>query len=328
VQQQLPLPLRLGLKLEGVLPWRFSQDLHSGNTAALRAYYDRLSRQTKPIPAGGSALDFEVHSLLGRRHIGMALWSLKSLLSQLSFTVNVVLHDDGSLSEADHSELRAHLPGVRIVDRKEADRLMRPKLEGLRGALEYRFTEVPTSDHRGNSYNMFLWSLILLDFHLLAQARKVMILDVDVLFFKQPQIIADWIRSGEDRRALYSVEAFRPLGRSGGTTAYGSKPRKTLNSGLLCFPCDLIDLQRIDTWILDNPDLMYTSPVFEQLCYSHVVRKHQDSVELPGDLYSFNYTDANCISTHFGVKRGFFENLHRVAPALLEPDVGAAPEAS
>ena len=318
MQEPLPLPLRVGLRLERVLPWRLSQDLDSRNTASLRAHYDRLSRQTKPLPAGGSPLDFEVHCLLGARHIGMALWSVKSLLYQLGFPVNVVLHDDGSLSKGDQDELRAHLPGVRILGRDEADRMIRPKLDGLAGAMEYRFTEVPTSDHRGNSYNMFLWSLILLDFHLLAQASKVMILDVDVLFFKPPTLIADWIGDTNDARALYSVEAFRPLGRSGGVTDYGSKPRETLNSGLLCFPRDLIDLQKIDNWILDNPDLMYTSPVFEQLCYSHIVRGDPRSVKLPGHLYSFNYTDSNCISTHFGVKRGFFDNLPRVAPLLIE----------
>ena len=62
---------------------------------------------------------------------------------------------------------------------------------------------------------------------------------------------------------------------------------------------------------------MYTSSVFEQLCYSYLIKRQSDSVELDPALYGFNYTSKDSISTHFGIKRGFFDNISRVETILL-----------
>jgi hypothetical protein len=194
---------------------------------------------------------------------------------------------------------------------------MRGKLEGYPACQSFRFGEVRVTNHRGQSYNMFIMSLILFDMNLLTDCDKIIILDADVLFFRRPDIIADWAQDAADRRTLYSVEAYKPTREPDGSLSFGPKAARTLNSGLLCLAKSAVyDLEKVEDWVRSNPDLMYTSPVFEQLCYSWLIKRRTDSVELDPALYGFNYTTPESIATHFGMKRGFFDNLHRAEQVL------------
>jgi hypothetical protein len=305
------------LRLEALLPWRLADNLATRNDQALRQKYREWLARTAAVPVNADNPIAEVHQLLGHRHVGMGLWSLKSLVASADAGLGVVIHDDGSLTEADTALMQEHLPGVRIIRRAAADAAVRQKLAGYPACQSFRFGEVMVTNHRGQSYNMFIMSLILFDMSLLTDCDKIIILDADVLFFRRPDIISQWSLDAADRRTLYSVEAFKPERQADGSLSFGAKAARTLNSGLLCYSkTALYDLDEIESWVGGNPDLMYTSPVFEQLCYSWLAKRRKDSVELDPELYGFNYTTPESIATHFGIKRGFFENLHRAAAVL------------
>jgi hypothetical protein len=219
--------------------------------------------------------------------------------------------------------MHAHLPGVRILTRNDADAQMRGILDPYPACSSFRFGDVQVTNHRGQSYNMFIMSLILFDMNLLTDCDKIIILDADVLFFRRPDIIADWALDEKDTRTLYSVEAYKPRRQADGTLSFGPKAAHTLNSGLLCLTkSSVYDLDRIEAWVAGNPDLMYTSPVFEQLCYAYLIKPRDDAVELDPALYGFNYTTPESIATHFGIKRGFYENLHRAMNLLNREPLG------
>ena len=315
------LQLRGMLLLEHALPWRFADAVATRIDTALRDKYREWLLQSPPVPANASAPRAEVHQLLGHRHVGMGLWSLKSLLATADVGLGAVIHDDGSLTDEDIRLMQEQLPGVRIIPRVEADVQVRTRLEGYPACKSFRFGEVLVSNHRGQTYNMFIMSLILFDMNLLTDCDKIIILDADVLFFRRPDIIADWVRDAADRRTLYSVEAYKPKREADGSLSFGPKAARTLNSGLLCLTKSAVyDLEKIEDWVGGNPDLMYTSPVFEQLCYSWLVKRRPDSAELDPALYGFNYTTPESIATHFGIKRGFYDNLHRAARVLGQPN--------
>lgn len=176
------LPLKTTLFLERHTPWRVSDYLNTRNDAALRSKYREWLKQTPPAPVVGDAPSTEVHQLLGHRHIGMGLWSLKSLVKAADAELGVVVHDDGSLTDEDMELLRQHLPGVRIVARPDADERMREALANYPACTSFRFGNVPVTNHRGQSYNMFIMALILFDINLLTECDKIIILDADVLF--------------------------------------------------------------------------------------------------------------------------------------------------
>ncbi len=310
--------LKASLLLERTLPWRIASRFDERNTQALRDLYMARAVDTRPYPTGSDAPSFELHALLGHRHVGMCLWSVKSFLHCAGRKYHVVLHDDGTLSQSDRQLLEEHLPQVTIITRQDADAIMREKLANYPNATEYRFTKLETSNHRGVNYDMFIMALILFDLNLVTNAKKIMIMDIDVLFFRKPSEILHWIEDPEDRHTLYSVEAYKPYFDQNGVRQYTAKVAKTLNSGLLCINKDtLYNLDEIELWISENKDLMYTSSNFEQLCYSFLIKRHPDSVALPYDTYSFNYTDSESVATHFGIKRMFFENIARIEPELM-----------
>lgn len=314
----LGLPLKTMIFLEDHAPWRVADYLNTKNDAALRVKYREWLQQTPPVPVAGNSPNAEVHQLLGHRHVGMGLWSMKSLVKSAAAGLGVVVHDDGSLTSEDMALMRQHLPEIQIITRADADLRMRDALANHPACTSFRFGNVPVTNHRGQSYNMFIMSLILFDMNLLTECDKIIILDADVLFFRRPDIIADWALDKSDTRSLYSVEAYKPQRQSDGTLSFGAKVARTLNSGLLCLiKSKLYHLDHIEEWVASNPDLMYTSPVFEQLCYSYLIKRRDDTVELDPAKYGFNYTTPESIATHFGIKRGFYDNLHRTESLLL-----------
>lgn len=145
-----------------------------------------------------------------------------------------------------------------------------------------------------------------------------MLLDADALFFRRPDLIIDWLDRPEDQRILYSVEAYIRYWDSKKGWAYRDKPRRTLNAGLMCYPKErLIDLDKINIWVGQNPDLLYMAPTFEQLCYSFLTYQSPDRLALPVDKYTFNDDRPGAVCTHYAMKRFFFLNIRRLQDDLI-----------
>lgn len=300
------------------LPWRLSQTIARLNLQLLRWYYDRKVLSTRPYLTGEDCPHFELHTLLGHKHVGMLLWSVKSFLHHAGRKYTVVLHDDGSLTESDIRILKEHLINAKIVRKSAADNLIDERIMGLPNCHEYRFTSKETSDHRGIKYDMHIFSVRLFDFNLISNATKTLVLDADVLFFKEPREIIEWAEDVEDRNSLFSVEQYVPIRNSRNEIIdYERKiPRPTdANAGLLCFDKRAFSLDAIEKWIGANKGKMNTYATFEQAAYNHLIKAKGGSAPLP-DTYSFNYTDQDVIATHFAIKILFFRNIKRLEKAL------------
>lgn len=298
----------------GAMPWKVSQQLAKHRLAAARAVWDRAIAWTPPMPCRPAA-DFEVHSLLGTRHVGMCLWAVKSFMAGTGQPHAVVLHDDGTLTARDVAKLHAHLPGVRVILRSEADRLVEPHLARHPHLRAYRFATLGRTDW---GRRMSVFSLKLLDFTLLGTARKILALDTDVLFFRRPQEIIDWIGDDGPGSTLYCFEDYRPTFHAGHLlTGFEpiQEPRCYFNSGLICIDRQVLDFDRLDDWIGRNAEAVDRAYTFEQSAYNHWIHGTPRHAPLPPS-YSFNYTDEACIATHFGIKPLFYRNLPRVLKAL------------
>jgi hypothetical protein len=308
----------VSLFLEQRLPWRLSQWLDRQKQEAARRHYDRKVLSTRPFVTGEDCPHFEMHTLLGHKHVGMTLWCVKSFLHYSGRKYIVVLHDDGSLTERDVETLKKHLVNVKVVRRTDADALIREKIKHLPNCCDYRFSPKETSDHRGVKYNMHIFALRLFDFNLLSAATKTLVLDADILFFKKPQEIIEWAEDPEDRNSLYSIEQYIPQ-RNARYEVIGFErkvpPPTAANAGLLCFDKRGYDLGLIEDWIGRNREKMDKYATFEQSTYNHLVQTRGGSVPLP-DSYSFNYTDQTVTATHFAIKHLFFRNLPRLEKVL------------
>jgi len=308
----------VSLILERRLPWRVSQWLYHRRLAAVRRFYDHRVLSTRPYITGKECPDFEVHALLGHKHVGMCLWSVKSFLHFSGGAYSVVLHDDGSLTRRDVDILRAHLVDARIVRKGDADEAIRDKIAAFPNCCDYRFERNLTTDHRGGKYNMYIFALRLFDFNLLSDARKILVLDVDVLFFKEPREIVAWVRDASSTGSLYSVEQYVPR-RNARYEVVGFDRRETApiwaNAGLLCFAKSAFSLESIEGWIARDRAMMDKYATFEQRMYNLLLQRWGGAIPLP-DSYAFNYTDEDVVATHFAIKHLFFDNVPRLQDAF------------
>ncbi|MDD5390170.1 MAG: hypothetical protein PHD37_12540 [Gallionellaceae bacterium] len=307
----------ISLVSEKRIPWWLSQRLAKYHIEVLRRIHDRLIEATPCLVTNQDDLDFEIHALLGTRHVGMCLWAVKSFLHCAGKRYAVVLHDDGSLTDGDIAKLQRHLVGVRIFRKPEADSLIAPRVANYSHVFKYRFGQLGETDW---GRRMSIFSLKLIDFNLLENASKVLVLDTDVLFFKRPDEIIAWIDDKNTRETLYCHEYYRPvLNANQSVVGFARKEEAPLgfNSGLICLDQGAFDLPVFEDWLEKNKERVDRVYTFEQHAYNHLVDCTSQHRALP-ETYSFNYNDADCIATHFGIKLFFFKNLGRVRRALKQ----------
>jgi hypothetical protein len=135
---------------------------------------------TPPLVADPAAA-CEVHTMLGTRDVTMYLIAIKSLLACVP-ELRVVVHSDGSVTEKDRQRVARHIVHLRFIEPAQADARADTSLAAWPLLAEWRKKDA--------AYRR------LMDVELWRAARKVIILDSDVLTNDDPREVADWIRAG------------------------------------------------------------------------------------------------------------------------------------
>ncbi len=157
---------------------------------------DELHRrmlQAPPAELDGAA-PVQVHSLVSHKHVPLYLFAIKSLAGYWR-GVAAVVHDDGSLTDADRALLEEQVPGVRVIRRPDADDMVQAMLGDHPLLAEVRRRNVRI--------------LQLVDYFLLGDADLVIGMDSDILFFGEPLEVMRWAAATERQPAfMYSQERF------------------------------------------------------------------------------------------------------------------------
>ncbi len=143
-----------------------------------RTYATQANRILQAPPFTDSAHDeFDLHILLCARDVVNGIWTLRSFLHFSGLRPPIFIHDDGSLTSAHIQTLTHAFPSAHIIGFAQADEQMRKALANCPNSFRYRITEQT-------------WpALKLLDFAHYSAGRPFMVLDADVLFFKEPKEI-------------------------------------------------------------------------------------------------------------------------------------------
>jgi hypothetical protein len=220
-----------------------------GARAILKTAYIKrtlLSRifKARPIPSQNG---LEVHMLLNHPKVAEAAWCLYSFAHFLKEPCHFKIHDDGSLHDSDNAGLKRLFPGIQIIRRKEADAHVLGELarRNLPKCIQFR--------------KNFIFSLKLIDPYFYSSADYFVMLDSDILTYRNPQrITAHSARRecffSEDNgyRACLSPAEFELL-------AGIPPPSINCNAGLLGVSRTMIDLDLIERWL--------ESPSFWQVPY-------------------------------------------------------------
>jgi hypothetical protein len=175
----------------------------------------------------------EVHNLVCHRDVSIALICLKSLLATSQEKLQIIVHNDGSLTDEDQTLIRAQLPNSTLMSRDQADRELAIVLDGLPTLRKARL-KLPHL-------------LKVLDVPMLCRSDNVCFVDSDVFFLRAHRGLFEISKARSvcarfmfDIRTCHGfrLKDFWPLGPV--------SPIARLNSGLFCIKRNVIDFDWIE----------------------------------------------------------------------------------
>jgi hypothetical protein len=178
------------------------------------AVYRRIL-ETRPVPMPAQR-DVELHMLVSERDVLRSIWALKSFFHYSGIPVRLVIQSDGSLTPASLDQYREHFPGC--VIHADHDHVVRDALVG------HPLCQFFLGHHA--------ISKKLLHPLLLSRADYLLIMDSDILWFRNSDAIADCVR---DRVPFYvdgGTEAYA-RNRRYMETALDLHPARNVNSGMI-----------------------------------------------------------------------------------------------
>src|SRR3989338_7348645 len=145
-------------------------------------------RQAGPIGQIGQIDDmYSVHILCSHQDLDMLFWSLASWYKMVKNSGQVFIHEDGSFSEEDRNLIAKLLPNARLVDKKWAASLAEQVwLKDLPTALKSRL------DKR------YVFAVKLMDARFVSDAPARLLLDTDILWFREPTELLQKLKSGKN----------------------------------------------------------------------------------------------------------------------------------
>jgi hypothetical protein len=243
--------LRRSLREGGpVAQWKTEQGRRAMEAAA----------QTLPVastraPAAEEKPLREIHVLTGQRFWYQSAFCVGSLLAHAAqetrFTLRPVFYDDGTLRGASRDQLAALFPNAKLVSIEQT----RERLQQFLPLQEF-----PALRDRWEKYAHIRK---LIDPHLGANGWKV-VLDSDMLFFRRPQFLLDWLAAPELPCHMVDIG-----------DAYGYPPPlleelagaalpALLNVGICGLRGEELDWERLESWIVALQSRGGTSYYLEQ----------------------------------------------------------------
>ena len=169
----------------GRLWWLISRDCQRGWSASWHARFTagRILKHKTPAPERIENA-VPVHVLTGKETWLLTAWMLASWEHATGRKWNIVLHEDGTLTEEMSKLLAGLFPGLTMIWKRDADRQIELELKGMPHCLEYR-SRHPLAQK-------------IFDVPLLCRSERFVLLDSDVLFFRRPDRVLAWVDDGKE----------------------------------------------------------------------------------------------------------------------------------
>jgi hypothetical protein len=198
--------------------------------------FARSLLRTQPIVLDQSSVA-EVHILVGEKQFWSCLLALKSLL-RFYRHVNVAIHCDGTMTSQHEGILKKHFQGIRMISRRIADNEVGKALRDFPTCREFRSKNVVMSQ--------------VFDFAILSSREKIIGMDSDIIFLKNPKEVIQWIED-DKQQCLYTFEKlpFCPrIGRQYITQlhSHGFNFAPHLCGGFLCTFKSLLNLSLLERY--------------------------------------------------------------------------------
>ena len=164
---------------------RWTKAIHSYGImgAYFKEKYARTILETRPIICGADS-QLELHTLACEWDLVNTLWSLKTFYHFSGIKPALVIYDDGSLSESAINIFSEHFVNCQIIRRDIFHQDMNIFLQAHKESLKY------------SRMKSFYCALKLFGPMYYTKSEHVLYLDSDVLFFRKPNEMLNYIDNG------------------------------------------------------------------------------------------------------------------------------------
>ena len=295
----------------GRLLYLLKRDFRRGWKASRHFYktLPRIEQWTCSLPERSNAPTVPVHVLTGAEDWRLAAWMLASFFDATERRWPVVLHDDGTLPSEARGTLARLFPGTRFISRQEADAAMLPFLKA------YPFCETYRASHA--------LALKIFDVPHFATGDQFLLLDSDVLFFRYPHEIIDWVKTGAGECWFNAdVAESALLSASEAKEELGVTLWPKVNSGLCLLSKAAVDYDFCDRALAQTSILRGHVWRVEQTLFALCASKHGKGGLLPKEyeVSLGRHGAEDAVARHYvgAVRDRFYgEGLERVAKSLL-----------
>jgi len=199
------------------------------------------------------------------------------------------IHEDGTVGVDARAEIGRVLPGVTFVPRAEADARAAEAFAGCPLSLAHRA-----------KYNLFLKFADTLAY---ADRERFIVLDSDVLFFREPSEILAWADSGS-RECLYNEDTREKFCIPRGEVAAraGAELLPRFNSGLVLMQKAAMRTGRTEEFFAQIGDAAHAPQFFEQTLYALMASENPGGGCALPRTYSISWglwREKGCISRHY-----------------------------
>ena len=173
--------------------------------------------------------DVSLHMVVGHDMLLMGMLALRSFEFHTRFRWAPIIHDDGSFSDEDERTLLRNFPDARLIRRATADAEV-PEALG----------DFPSCRLNRMKHN---WFLKVFDTRHYAPHDRYIVLDSDIVFFRRPAAILQWINDSSDTMWVMEDEHEKyshPRGEL--ESELGLKMLQRANSGLDLVPKEAASL--------------------------------------------------------------------------------------
>lgn len=209
--------------------------LEQRRTEQARREMIAAARALPPLSARDGGGSFEIAFLSGQRFWWQTLFCVVSLQTHCATRIVPVVHDDGTFDEATWSAFARVVPWARLVSAVEIE----PRLDAHLPSSRF-----PALRSRRLSYPHLRK---LTDIHVGRTGWRA-VLDSDMLFFRPPHALLDWL--GSPDRACCLVERTNAYGYSADLMREltGGEPPARVNVGVCGLRSEAIDWERLEYW--------------------------------------------------------------------------------
>ena len=223
----------------GRLWWLVKHDVKRGFHASWndRVTASKIFTHCRSLPPAGSAEAMSVHVLTGQSQCVMTAWMLASWLHFTNKPWNVMIHDDGTLTELQKQALIKLYPGATLVTREQSDSEMSGILQNQPHCWQYR--------------NRHPLGLKAFDIPHMATGDRFLMIDSDVLFFRKPTEILKWVSDSNDSSCWFNRDPQEPapISLEAAREELGIELWSQVNSGLCLLNRSIIRFPQFETWI-------------------------------------------------------------------------------